>query len=206
MISIAHIGALASISGFSLRDIRKLSRRPRLFKGVSVELCKYLSLLSGQTDPLCGFWSLREWNYQAVSHSNRFVSGILAVLYKRKDNKWQCRLCLEYRKYRDRFFLLAGNGWLAHNFGLCSTEFYEVELWEEKEEGGLEGSCSEKSAYPRWIAPRNGVFSQIRIDSSGNLVGSFRNTGQAAPGFAEFVFHKHKRWEEYGFFLQEALV
>ncbi len=194
------IGAIASITGLSLRDVFKFLNDKKMSRMLSNQIINYIALLNSDNkdDQLSGFWTLREWNYTSQTHSNRHVTGSLAVLhYDKIDKKWHCRMCLQYRKHSLNFGPFSGNGWLAHKLGKCFTEIYQVELWKKENQEKLAGNSSEISSYPSYIATRSGIFSNITISSNGELKGNFSNSGQESSGKAKFVFHQRCRWDSF---------
>lgn len=85
------IGSIASILGFSLRDLRDFKERRSRSAILVRSVARCLSAIESGDDGLVGNWTLERAEYQYGRHRGLYESGNASVLYPLEFGRtWQC--------------------------------------------------------------------------------------------------------------------
>lgn len=197
---IGIIGSLASITGFSLRDLVRFNKKKRHGKLLIQTVVRYLAAFDRKDDGFLGNWSLEKLDYSYERHSNWYVTGNLSVLYPLESrNRWQCQMFLEYRKFHSGLSVFPANGWIAHKLWLCVSGVYDVVL-ERQLNGKIEGQCSMIQVEPKRHVKDQAKLYNGRLDGN-RLIWEAENTNTKGKG--TFVFFMRKRWKDFTPFADE---
>lgn len=183
------VGSIASISGYSLRDITKIAKNKKDALLLLQTATRYLTAQEIKDDGLVGLWTLEQASYVYERHCNWYVTGNLAVLYAtERGERWHCQLFLEYRKFHSGLPYFPANGYLAHVFGACVTGIYEVIVVRGKD-GNLIGQSSMMHAYPSQHVKDQAIIEQIYVDGQ-SLIAEVKNTNTQGQGVYRFFMRK----------------
>lgn len=185
-LSLTLISILAQITGFSIADLRKLSKSKKDL--VNPGVFRLLSIFDKSDDPLTGLWELNTWDMK----NQKYVSGKLAILYRNPETEfWKGIMYLKYCRTRN------SKGFIAKSRGDITESVYEVEFWEKEISLGAgtlyRGTSTQIYRKPKKEFVYAGEFDDMEI-IDGKLSGTFRNT--TSPGQANVAFHQRKRWKE----------
>ena len=179
--------ALTTITGHSLPDVVGYLNRSDDKEFMDLSVVRLLSVFESPDDPLTGLWDLNRWDYIGENHSQFYVMGHLALMYKVPDVEcWKGAMYLKYCRTSTE------KGWWAKHRGGVIEGAYSIEF-ERKTKTTFEGTSTQIYRKPEKELMHSGEFKKVHVEN-GKIICEFENTN--SKGKAKAVFHQRKRWKE----------